>query len=105
LVIPKVHVSDLWAIEQPLDSELLAAAVWVGRAVTRALRPDGMNLITSKGPSAEQTIFHLHFHIVPRWNDDGFGKIWPETKTAVLNDADLASIAARIRDAISDFEI
>jgi len=36
-----------------------------------------MNLITSAGETAEQTVFHLHLHIVPRWRRDGFGRIWP----------------------------
>jgi hypothetical protein len=31
----------------------------------------------SAGVAAEQTVFHLHLHVVPRWDDDGFGRIWP----------------------------
>jgi histidine triad (HIT) family protein len=96
LVIPRRHVSDLWAIEPPLDGELMAAVIRVGRAIRQALNPEGMNLITSAGKTAEQTVFHLHLHIVPRWQRDGFGRIWPvEGK---FEDSDLVDLAKRIRD-------
>jgi histidine triad (HIT) family protein len=77
LVIPRTHVSDLWALPDELQPQLMAAIVDVGRAIQRALSPQGMNLITSAGAAAEQTILHLHLHLVPRWVEDGFGRIWP----------------------------
>lgn len=77
LVVPREHVVDLWAAHPELAAELMRAASEVGRAVQAALRPDGMNLITSAGEAAEQTVFHVHLHVVPRWVDDGFGRIWP----------------------------
>jgi histidine triad (HIT) family protein len=39
----------------------------VAQAVTRALEPDGVTLTQFNGATAGQTVFHLHFHIVPRW--------------------------------------
>lgn len=77
LVIPRRHVADLWDVEPPLDAELMAAVIKVGRAVQSALQPEGMNLITSAGKTAEQTVFHLHLHIVPRWKRDGSGASGP----------------------------
>jgi histidine triad (HIT) family protein len=102
LVIPRTHVVDLWQVEPPLGAELMAAVIRVGRAVEAALTPDGMNLITSAGETAEQTVFHLHLHIVPRWHRDGFGKIWPvEGK---FEDAELEDVADRIREACGSAE-
>jgi histidine triad (HIT) family protein len=40
----------------------MAAMIRVGRAIEASLKPEGMNLITSAGKVAEQTVFHLHFH-------------------------------------------
>ena len=75
----------------------MAAVIRVGRAIDRSLKPEGMNLITSAGKVAEQTVFHVHLHIVPRWHRDGFGRIWPvEGK---FEDADLENVADRIREA------
>jgi histidine triad (HIT) family protein len=80
LIIPRTHVTDLWQVEQPLDAQLIHACVQMGRAIQRAIEPDGMNLITSAGKTAEQTVFHLHLHVVPRWHNDGFGQIWPSER-------------------------
>jgi histidine triad (HIT) family protein len=78
----------------------MAAVIRVGRAINGALTPEGMNLITSAGETAEQTVFHLHLHLVPRWHRDGFGRIWPvEGK---YEDADLEDVASRIREACSE---
>jgi histidine triad (HIT) family protein len=70
LVIPKTHVEDF------------AAAAWVAGQTMRkasilAHRMGGpMNLITSKGPEATQSVFHLHVHLVPRAVDDGLALPW-----------------------------
>lgn len=95
LVIPRVHVANLWEVEPALGCELMAAVIKVGRAITSALKPDGMNLITSAGESAEQTVFHLHMHLVPRWRRDGFGPIWQRKEQR--NNVEIADVANRIR--------
>jgi histidine triad (HIT) family protein len=95
LVIPRVHVPDLWHLEGVEGSDLMAAVIKVGRAIDSALAPEGMNLITSAGATAEQTVFHLHLHIVPRWRMDGFGQIWPTDRR--YENAKLENAADRIR--------
>lgn len=97
LIIPRRHVIDLWEVEPGLAAELMKAVVRVGRAIDKSLKPEGMNLITSAGKVAEQTIFHLHLHVVPRWHRDDFGRIWPiEGKT--FQDRDLEKVADQIRE-------
>jgi histidine triad (HIT) family protein len=96
LIIPRTHVSDLWAASPALASELMTAVVRVGCAIDSAVKPEGMNLITSAGKAAEQTVFHLHLHVVPRWTRDGFGPIWP-IEGGTYEDAELADISDRIR--------
>lgn len=99
LIIPRRHVIDLWEVEPELAAELMKAVVRVGRAIDQSLKPEGMNLITSAGKVAEQTIFHLHLHVVPRWHRDDFGRIWPiEGKT--FQDRDLEKIADQIREVL-----
>ncbi len=96
LIIPRDHVSDLWKAPPSLAADLMQAVVRVGNAIEEALHPEGMNLITSAGSVAEQTVFHLHLHLVPRWKRDGFGRIWPiEDKS--YSDAQLQDAAKLIR--------
>ena len=97
LVIPRMHVANLWDVDANLGAELMAAVIRVGRAIDKALTPDGMNLITSAGSAAEQTVFHLHLHVVPRWRRDGFGRIWPADSR--FADPTLDRVADRIREA------
>lgn len=80
LVIPKQHVPDLWSADDTIATLVTQAAVRVGRAIKDALEPDGMNLISSAGAAASQTVFHLHLHVVPRWNRDHIGPIWPPSQ-------------------------
>jgi histidine triad (HIT) family protein len=52
----------------PGDLQAVMATVQrVTRAVTAALTPDGIVVTQFNGAPAGQTIFHLHFHIIPRW--------------------------------------
>jgi histidine triad (HIT) family protein len=100
LVIPRAHVADLWQVEAAQGDDLMAAVIKVGRAIKYALKPEGMNLITSAGETAEQTVFHLHLHLVPRWQRDGFGRIWPKKQR--YENAELGDVANRVRQACTD---
>jgi histidine triad (HIT) family protein len=97
IVIPKTHVRDLWAAGSLLSAGLMQAVIRVGRAINTALRPDGMNLISSAGEAASQTVFHLHLHVVPRWAGDHLGNIWPPSPP--LTDEAKDEMAAAIRAA------
>jgi diadenosine tetraphosphate (Ap4A) HIT family hydrolase len=97
LVVPKEHVADIWSLDSELGAVLMDAVVRVGTAVREALTPAGMNLISSSGEAAEQTVFHLHLHVVPRYLGDHIDPIWPPHEKP---DNDLnASVANRIREA------
>jgi histidine triad (HIT) family protein len=99
LIIPRKHVADLWKTEPAIAADLMDAVIRVGRAIIASLKPDGMNLITSAGRVAEQSVFHLHLHVVPRWQRDGFGEIWPPPRK--YTDSQLENVADRIRAACS----
>ena len=77
LIVPREHVLDLWEAPVRVAEQLTAASARMGHALRSTLEPDGLNLITSSGEAAEQSVFHLHLHVVPRWNHDAFGEIWP----------------------------
>lgn len=78
LVVPVDHVEDIWSMDVATASKLSEATLKVARAVKDAVAPEGLNIIQSNGEAATQTIPHLHIHVLPRWNGDGIGPIWPD---------------------------
>ncbi|WP_285530556.1 HIT family protein, partial [Streptomyces lavendulae] len=48
----------------------------VAEAARTALNASGVNILSASGPGSEQSVPHLHFHVVPRWTDDGIST-WP----------------------------
>ena len=56
-------------IEPEVLTKLTAAVQRTARAVEKALKPDGLSLMQFNGEACGQTVFHLHFHIIPRWAD------------------------------------
>lgn len=74
LVVPREPVRN--ALEMS-DGALQAAIVRVKRiakAVKAALRPDGIVITQFNGAPAGQTIFHVHFHIIPRMDGQAMGR-------------------------------
>ncbi len=51
----------------------------VGLAVKKATGADGFNIALNNGSAAGQIIMHTHFHIIPRFNDDGLSS-WPSVE-------------------------
>lgn len=98
LVIPRTHVEDFWLLDEALASTLARASLDIGRAIGRALTPQGMNLITSSGAAAEQTVRHVHLHVLPRWDDDPMDHIWPPKQPT--DSAVIARVADDVRRAL-----
>ena len=69
LVIPKAEAENLFELAPQNLSLLVLATQRIARAVQAALQPDGLTLMQFNGPAAGQTVFHVHFHIVPRYAD------------------------------------
>ncbi|WP_396593382.1 HIT family protein [Brevundimonas sp. R86498] len=70
LVISKVSTArNLLEVEPDTLATLAAAAQRTASAVVKALSPDGFSIMQFNGEAGGQTVFHLHFHIIPRWSD------------------------------------
>jgi histidine triad (HIT) family protein len=68
LVIPKQSTARNFLEESPdVIGPLMLGVQRVARAVRAALNPDGLVITQFNGAPAGQTVFHLHFHIIPRW--------------------------------------
>lgn len=94
LVIPKgVEARNLLDMPSVLLSEYMQRVQRVAIAVERALVPDGVTVTQFNGAAAGQTVFHLHFHIIPRWAAKPLGRHGGD----MADPSDLEAIAEKIR--------
>lgn len=76
LVIPRTHVADAYEDPAVTSATMRDAADWARRMSDGDPRFESVNLITSVGRPATQSVFHLHIHVVPRRVDDGLALPW-----------------------------
>ena len=69
LVVPKEAAVNLFDLSERGAQAAIVATQRVARAVRAAFSPDGISLGQVNGAAAGQTVPHVHFHIVPRYND------------------------------------
>lgn len=77
LIVPRDHIPDIWSLNGHYAAHVARATVRMANAVNKAIHPEGLNIIQSNGKAAAQTVMHLHVHVVPRWENDAIGQIWP----------------------------
>jgi histidine triad (HIT) family protein len=71
LVVPRKHTRNLYDIGEQDLSATAVAAQRLARRMRNGLGCDGVNLLNSSEPAADQVVFHFHIHVIPRWRDDG----------------------------------
>jgi len=74
LVIPNQHIANLASLPPETGQQLFV----VGQKLAAALRQssvqcEGVNLFLADGKAAMQDVFHTHLHVIPRFEEDGFG--------------------------------
>lgn len=75
LVIAKTSKArNLLDAEPKTLGRIIGGVQKVARAVNAALKPEGIVVTQFNGAPAGQTIFHLHFHIIPRWEGVTLGR-------------------------------
>ena len=77
LVIPKKHYENVMTCDNKTLARILEVCKKIGTHYVKDCGLDGFNIINACGKAAEQSVFHVHFHILPRKNDDG-EKVFPK---------------------------
>lgn len=77
LVVPRHHHRDLLELPAEIASKIGELLPRLAKAVLNSRAADGLNVIINNGTAAGQTIFHGHWHIIPRFHDDTVNWPWP----------------------------
>jgi histidine triad (HIT) family protein len=71
IVIPKQHFKNIFDVEDLVLRELISVTKNISNTIIRENNATGVNVLNASGKDAQQSVFHLHFHIVPRYPTDG----------------------------------
>ena len=99
LVIPKVAASNLFEIETDSLSALMNTTQKIAKASQRAFNADGMTVMQFNGAAAGQTVFHLHFHVIPRYEGQPLRSHAREMADVTI----LAAHTEQLKQALADY--
>ncbi|WP_371396228.1 HIT family protein [Fretibacter rubidus] len=99
LVIPKAASRNILDTDPDVLARVITKVQKIAKGVEATLSPDGIVVTQFNGAPAGQTVFHLHFHIIPRYDGD---KQKPHASGAMANMDDLLAIAEQIKQKLQD---
>ncbi|MEI8060794.1 MAG: HIT family protein [Candidatus Berkelbacteria bacterium] len=76
LVIPKKHFANILETPAELSSKMLELAKKIGKHIIEEFGADGVNITNNTHAAAGQSVLHVHFHVIPRYENDGL-QPWP----------------------------
>jgi histidine triad (HIT) family protein len=103
LVIPKKHVANIFEYDAELASEVFARIPKIAKAL-KASNPaiQGLNILNNNGEVAYQSVFHSHFHLIPRYSDDDDFKMIFKDNSDNYDTAQYQKIQKSITDQLGD---
>ncbi len=96
LVVPKEASRTLDKLSDESSEALGRVLPRISRAILRATGAEEFNVIQNNGPNAFQSVFHVHFHIIPKFKD-GRGLTFP-FKSSPINHEEAENLAKAIRE-------
>lgn len=99
LVIPKKHFDTIMEMDDSLIGKLFEAVKKVSCMVKNGTKADGISIAQSNGKAAGQLVSHAHFHVIPRFENEGPVGLEGILPIKKLDDASMLKIAGTIKDA------
>jgi len=94
LVVPKHHYTDVFDVPPDAWLQLMAAVKTVVDRFRERLGVEHVQIVNNSGGAADQQVFHLHVHVIPRGTDDGQQVTWtPRPELRERFDAMLSDLA------------
>lgn len=103
LVIPKQHCQDIFAYSADLAGEVFKRIPKIARALEKAFpEMEGLNIVNNNKELAYQSVFHSHFHLIPRYSKDDTFAIKFADHSNEYTPEDMEVIAKRIADEVTE---
>lgn len=93
LVIPKKHYENIFDIPSEMYMKVMNAVKLISEHYRNNCGISGVNIMNASGVDAEQSVFHLHFHILPRFEGDGH-HTWPKIEK---NDVEFEEVQQKFK--------
>lgn len=88
LIAPKQHYADLYDIPQGILCELIKVSKEITLAYKEKINASGMNLMHASGIDGQQSVFHFHIHLLPRFKEDKLNT-WPSLPKIEIDEDEL----------------
>ncbi|MGR8920569.1 MAG: HIT family protein [Gammaproteobacteria bacterium] len=103
LVVPNERAATLAELPPDTAAHMFRVGQRIAAAIrASALRCEGVNLFLADGVAAGQTVFHMHLHVFPRFDGDGFQWKLPAGYHEPPGRADIEAVCADIRAALDN---
>ena len=80
----KNHFENIFDIPESELKEIIDTSKKISILLKNKLNADGINILHASGKEAQQSVFHFHIHIVPRYKNDKLDT-WPKSDYNELN--------------------
>lgn len=98
LIVPRQHYASLHETPDEVLAVMIKLAKKLAPAIVRAMKADGYNLGVNTGPAAGQAVDHVHFHVIPRHEEDGF-RAWQGRSR--YGEGEMGATARKIKDMLT----
>lgn len=98
LIIPKAHVRNIYDCPPELTAHLMAITTQLAEPLRQATNCDGCNVFVANEAVAGQEIWHLHVHLIPRYQGDDFGFRFPSNYPQEASRDELDQTASEVQN-------
>ena len=96
LVIPKDHYENIFDIPKDKLTKIIEVVQKIAIAIKK-MGADGVNIVSNNGKAADQHVFHLHIHVIPRYYNDGKEMDSISKRTKYKDENEMIEYANKIR--------
>lgn len=99
IIVPNEHFESIYTLPAEQGHRIFDVAQRIALAMKEAYQCDGITTRNNNEPAGDQHAFHFHFHVFPRYNNDGYNTVQPSEKR-LAEPEERAGYAKKIKKAL-----